>query len=50
MTTREMVDLIRQGTRPLSRKILLQIAKRLQQLEAALVEASGSEIRDKRAK
>ena len=50
MTTHEMIDLIRQGTRPLSRKTLLQIAERLQQLEAALVEASGSESRDKRVK
>ena len=36
MTTREMIDLIRQGTRPIDRKVLLEMAARLELLELTL--------------
>ena len=36
MTTREMIDLIRQGTSPIGRKALLQISERLELLELTL--------------
>lgn len=36
MTTREMIDLIRQGTRPIGRKVLLEMAERLELLELTL--------------
>lgn len=36
MTTREMIDLIRQGTSPIGRKALLEMAKRLELLELIL--------------
>lgn len=36
MTTREMIDLIRQGTSPIGRKALLEITKRLELLELIL--------------
>lgn len=36
MTTREMIDLIRQGTRPIGRKALVQMADRLEMLELTL--------------
>lgn len=36
MTTREMIDLVRQGTSPIGRKALLQIAERLELLELTL--------------
>lgn len=36
MTTREIIDLIRQGTRPIGRKVLLEMAARLELLELTL--------------